>query len=150
MVAARLSPSGLANRYGAIPFAFPTSVLLEGLWALSGALVCRHRHDMCAVVSAEKLLLTGSRAEVDSYLEKWRKVAVNCICEAFEVVKEGEMERFGEKSYFYRKMNGLSPADSDDDPDLVGDDVRAHGFEEPEGGRECRRLRGRRSATVKL
>ena len=43
------------------------------------------------------------------------------------------MERFGEKSYFYRKMNGLSPADSDDDPDLVGDNVRAHGFEEPEG-----------------
>src|SRR5271156_711312 len=42
------------------------------------------------------------------------------------------MERFGEKSYFYRKMNGLSPADSDDDPDLVGDDVHAHGFEEPE------------------
>ena len=42
------------------------------------------------------------------------------------------MERFGEKSYFYRKMNGLSPADSDDDPDLVSDDVHAHGFEEPE------------------
>ena len=53
--------------------------------------------------------------------------------DAFELVKETEMERFGEKSYFYRKMNGLSPADSDDDPDLVGDNVRAHGFEEPEG-----------------
>jgi hypothetical protein len=132
MVAARLSPSGLANRYGAIPFAFPASVLLEGLGALSGALVCRQHHDMCAVVSEKKRLLTGTRAEVNSYLEKWRKVAVNCVCEAFEDVKEGEMERFGEKSYFYRKMNGLSPADSDDDPDLVGDDVRAHGFEEPE------------------
>ena len=44
-VAARLSPSGLANRYGAIPFAFPASVLLEGLGALSSALVCRQRHD---------------------------------------------------------------------------------------------------------
>jgi hypothetical protein len=42
------------------------------------------------------------------------------------------MERFGENSYFYRKMNGLSPADSDDDSDLVGDNVHAHGFEEPE------------------
>jgi hypothetical protein len=57
---------------------------------------------------------------------------VNRVCEAFELVKEAEMERFGEKSYFYRKMNGLSPADSDDDPDLDVDDVRAHGFEEPE------------------
>ena len=83
-------------------------------------------------MSEKKLLLTGSRAEVDSYFKKWRKVAVNRVCEAFEIVKETEMERFGEKSYFYRKMNGLSPADSDDDPGLVGDDVRAHGFEEPE------------------
>ena len=41
MIAARLSPFGLANRYGAIPFAFPASVQLEGLEALSGALVCR-------------------------------------------------------------------------------------------------------------
>jgi hypothetical protein len=45
MVAARLSPSGLANRYGAIPFAFPASVLLEGLGALSSALVCPQCHD---------------------------------------------------------------------------------------------------------
>jgi hypothetical protein len=57
---------------------------------------------------------------------------VNRVCEAFELVKEAEMERFGEKSYFYRKMNGLSPADFDDDPDLIGDDVHGHGFEEPE------------------
>src|SRR5205085_9550965 len=49
MVAARRSPSGLANRYGAIPFAFPASVLLEGLGALSSALVCRQRHNMGVV-----------------------------------------------------------------------------------------------------
>jgi hypothetical protein len=67
---------------------------------------------------------------MDSYLEKWRRVAVDRVCEAPELVKEAEMERFDEKSYFYRKMNGLSPADSDD-PDLVGGDVHAHGFEEP-------------------
>jgi hypothetical protein len=29
-------------------------------------------------------------------------------------------------------MNGLLPADSNDDPSLVGDDVHGHGFEEPE------------------
>jgi hypothetical protein len=44
--------------------------------------------------------------------------------------QEAEMERFGEKSYFNRKMNGLSLADSDDGPDLIGDDVHGHGFEE--------------------
>ena len=36
------------------------------------------------------------------------------------------------KSYFLRKTNGLSPADSDEDLDLVGDDVHAQGFEELE------------------
>jgi len=55
------------------------------------------------------------------YPENWRKVTVNRVCEAFELIKEAEMERFDEKSYFYRKMNGLSPADSDDDLDLTGD-----------------------------
>jgi hypothetical protein len=84
IVTARLSPSGLANRYRAIPFAFPAYIQLEGLGALSGALVCRQRRDKYAVVLEKKLLLTGTRAEVDSYLKKWRKVAVNRVCEAFE------------------------------------------------------------------
>jgi hypothetical protein len=50
MVAPRLSPSGLANRHGAIPFAFPAFVQLEGLEALSGVLVCWQRYDKYAVV----------------------------------------------------------------------------------------------------
>jgi hypothetical protein len=83
-------------------------------------------------VSEKKLLLTGAKADVDSYLRKWRKAAVNYVCEAFELVKEAEMENFGEKSYFYRKTIGLPPADSDDEPDTAGDEVHAHGLEEPE------------------
>ena len=53
------------------------------------------------------------------------------MCEAFELVKKAEMERFGEKPYFYRKANGLPPADADDDPGSI-DDARVHGFEEEE------------------
>ena len=45
---------------------------------------------------------------MDAYIEKWRKVAVNRVCEAFQLVKQAEMEKFGEKSYFYRKDNGLA------------------------------------------
>jgi hypothetical protein len=134
-VAARLSPSGLPNRYGAIPFAFPATIELGGLGALSDALVCRQRHDRHAVVAEKRLLLAGTEAEVGVYLEQWRKTAVNRVCEAFELVKEAEVERFGEKSYFYRKSHGLSPAETDDDPDPDPDpssgEVRTHGFEEP-------------------
>jgi hypothetical protein len=132
-VAARLSPSGLANRYGAIPFTFPAAIDLWALGDLSDALVCRRRHDTYSVESEKELLLTGAKADVDSYLEKWRKTAVIRVCEAFERVKKAEMKKFGEKSYLYRKANGLPPADSDDDPDSAGDDAHAHGFEEPEG-----------------
>jgi hypothetical protein len=62
---------------------------------------------------------------------------VNRVYKAFELVKEAEVERFREKSYFYRKSYGLPPAESDDDPDLDSDldknnKVRAYGFEEPE------------------
>ena len=65
MVATRLSLSGLANRYGAIPFTFPATIELEGLSALSDALVYHRRHDKYAVVSEKRLLLTGTGAEVD-------------------------------------------------------------------------------------
>ena len=131
MMAARLSLSGLANRHGVIPFAFPAAVELEGLGALSDARVCRRRHDKYAVVSQKRLLLTSAKADMDTYLEKRRKAVVNRVCEAFELVKEAEMEMFGEKSYFYRQANGLPPVDADDDPDPVND-ACAHGFEEPE------------------
>ena len=122
MVAAPLSPSGLPNRYGAIPFAFPAAVELHGLGALSDALVCRRRHDRFAVVAEKRRLLTGTEAEVGAYLERWRKTAVNRVCEAFELVKEAEVKRFGEKSYFYRKSHRLSPAESDGDPNSGSDE----------------------------
>ena len=75
--------------------------------------------------------MAGAKADVDAYLDRWRKAAVNRVCEAFELVKETEMEKFGEKSYSYRKANGLPPADADDDPNPVNG-TRAHGFEELE------------------
>jgi hypothetical protein len=43
------------------------------------------------------------------------------------------MEKFSEKSYFYRKANGLQPAKSDNNPDSIDKDkAQAHRFEEPE------------------
>jgi hypothetical protein len=55
----------------------------EGSWALSDALVCRRRrYDKYAVVFEKKLLLTGAKADVGSYLEKWRKTVVNRVCES--------------------------------------------------------------------
>ena len=96
MVAARLSPSGLASCYRAIPFAFPAAIELESLNVLSDALVCHRRHDRYAVVSEKKLFLTGAKADVDSYLERWRKAVVSRVYKAFELFNEAEVEKFGE------------------------------------------------------
>jgi hypothetical protein len=43
MISPRATPSGLANRYGAIPYRFAAAVKISGLSALSDALVCRQR-----------------------------------------------------------------------------------------------------------
>jgi hypothetical protein len=45
------------------------------------------------------------------------------------------MEKFSKKSYFYRKTNGLPPAELDNNPDSADKNkARAHGFEELEEG----------------
>jgi len=75
--AAPLSPSGLANRYGVIPFAFPAAVELEGLGALSDALVCRRRHDKLTVMAEKDVILKGSATECERYLIEWRRRATS-------------------------------------------------------------------------
>jgi hypothetical protein len=133
LIAVFFSPSGLANCYGVIPFAFPAAVELEGLKAISDALVCRRRHDKYAVVSAKKLLLKGSNKQCNQYIANWRKRAVNKVCKAFELVKQAKMKAFKNKLYFYRKACSLSPVLSDKDPNPGEMEVAAaHGFEEPE------------------
>jgi hypothetical protein len=85
------------------------------------------------VVSEKKLILTGAKEDINTYLKKWRKTAVNRIYEAFELVKKAEIKKFDKKSYFYRKANGLQPAESDDNPDSINKNkAQAYDFEEPE------------------
>ena len=104
MVAAYLSPSGLANRYVAIPFAF----LPRRSWEASAQFPTLSFVVGATTSTRWRRVLTGAKAEVDAYLEKWRKAAVNRVCEAFQLVKQAEMEKFGEKSYCYCKGNGLA------------------------------------------
>src|SRR3712207_6870577 len=45
MMPARNTPSGLANRYGAILYPFPAAVQVRGLGVISDSLVCRVKMD---------------------------------------------------------------------------------------------------------
>ena len=67
-IAARNSPSGLANRYGVIPTAFPAAVMLNGLGPLSDSIVCQLRHDKPTVIKDERTLLFGSNKDRDEYI----------------------------------------------------------------------------------
>jgi hypothetical protein len=101
LTAPRATPSGLANRYGSIPYKFPAAVEVAGLGALSDALVCRRRWDSPAVLRDRDTLLIGRQDDFEKYVHDWRKRAVAAAEEAFELVKEQEMKFFGAKSYFY-------------------------------------------------
>jgi hypothetical protein len=58
---------------------------------------------------------------------------VNRIYEIFELVKETKIKKFGEKSYFYRKANGLPPAELNNNPDSTDKNkTQTYGFEKPE------------------
>jgi hypothetical protein len=103
LITDQLSPPGLANRYGAIPFAFPAAVEFNGLGAISDALVARRRHDKLTVVSEKVIILKGTTEQRQQYIASWRQRATNVISEAFETVKEIEIRSFGEKSLFFRK-----------------------------------------------
>ena len=88
LIAGQLSPSGLANRYGAITFAFPAVVELNGLGAISDALVARRRHDKPTVVGEKVIILKGAAEQRQQYIASWRHRGTNVICEAFKTVKE--------------------------------------------------------------
>jgi len=101
MASPSATPSGLANRYGAIPYKFPAAVEITGLGPLSDALVCRRRWDSALVLRDRDILLSGSREEASKYVKAWREKAVAAAIEAFALVVQKEKQAFGEKSYYF-------------------------------------------------
>ena len=64
-------------------------------------------------------------------------MTINRVYKVFELVKKAKRKKFSEKSYFYRKDNGLPPTESDNDPNSAGEDkAQAHGFKEPKAEEE--------------
>lgn len=124
----KATPSGLANRYGAIPYRFPAAVEIAGLGAISDALVCRRRWDSPMVKKERDVLLGSDRAQAHSHIEQWRARAAEVAAEAFEAVVAAEKLAFGEKSYFYhlercRELGIAMPVVEPDDDDMSGADI---------------------------
>jgi hypothetical protein len=120
LTSAPRTPSGLANRYGDIPYAFPAAVPLSGLGALSDSLVCRYKPNNPLVMHVKKMLVDGSKATRDGYLADWRKAATKAVVEAFEVVKALEKDAFKDKSYFKMIEQNGEAAQADAMPEGEG------------------------------
>jgi hypothetical protein len=131
LTSAPRTPSGLANRYGDIPYAFPAAVPLTGLGALSDSLVCRYKPSNPLVMHVKKLLVDGSKTVRDGYLTEWRQTATKAVVEAFEVVKALEKDVFKDKSYFSMIEQNGEAAQADAMPE--GED--SYQFE-PHGARD--------------
>jgi hypothetical protein len=119
MVSPSATPSGLANRYGAIPYKFPAAVEITGLGPLSDALVCRRRWDSALVLRDRDILLSGSREEAGKYVKAWREKAVAAAVEAFVLVVQKEKQAFGAKSYYFHldRLERFGLAFPEVDPD---------------------------------
>ena len=114
LTSAPRTPSGLANRYGDIPYAFPAAVPLAGLGPLSDSLVARYRPNNPAVKHEKKKLIEGDDDFRTQFIDQWRKKATRAAVEGFQLVRELEKNHFGDKSFFKRKERNdmqVLPAD---------------------------------------
>ena len=76
------TPSGLGNKYGDIPYAFPATVPLMGLGYISDALVGRVKHDHATVKAEKELFLNGSIEDWEKYISNWRAKCIHRVMKA--------------------------------------------------------------------
>lgn len=110
------TPSGLANRYATIPYAFPAATQVASISALSDALVGRRRWTDPAVLTERAVLLGNDLDKTAALISKWQDRAVEAAKDAFAIVQATERSVFGTNSYFYRLENHITTTLPADDP----------------------------------
>ncbi|MCJ1396607.1 hypothetical protein MMC18_009498 [Xylographa bjoerkii] len=101
--ACKLTPSGLANRFGPIPYRFPASTQLNLDSPVSNALICQTHWDDPAVQLQANVLLGENRQAAKGIITKHRFKALRAFKEKFAVVKAAEIAYYGEGGFFYDK-----------------------------------------------
>src|SRR6266498_2895854 len=95
-----LSPSGKPNVYIKTPYVFPSVVRINGLGALSDALLGQRKWTDPQILRERNIILGNDRAAAKGFFLKWRTTAAEVAISAFQNVK-AERESFIDKSYFY-------------------------------------------------
>ncbi len=98
--ALNLTPSGLANRFGPIPYRFPPSTQLHLDSPISQALCCRTTWADPMVQAQANLVLGADRQRARRIIDKHRFDALRAFKSAFQVVRISEGMFYGEDSFF--------------------------------------------------
>lgn len=102
-----MTPSGHPNQYGKITGPFAAATDLSGLGGVSDALVGRIEWRDPKAIRERNIVLGADRIKAQEFVSQWRQKAYGLFLEAYQCMVEAEKERFGEKSYFYRKEHGI-------------------------------------------
>lgn len=95
-----LTPSGLGNRYGAIPYRFPPATQLNLQRPISNAIVCKTTWRDPMVLAQANTLMGHDRSRALKVIAEHRYMALKCFKAAFRGVKLAEQLFYGERGYF--------------------------------------------------
>ena len=101
------TPSGLPNKYGKIPYAFPPAPQVIGLGPISDALVGRLKWTNPAVASKVRIMLGTNKELIQEKLTHQRKLILARTADAFHSLVDAEKECFGNTSFFYTRKQSL-------------------------------------------
>jgi hypothetical protein len=119
------SPSGLHNMFGNVPYVFPAALQVTGLGPISDALVGRTRWDDPRVATEASILLGADAIGRQLLLEDWEGKAAKMLKENMAFTRRHERKVYGEKSFYWRREQGLLDErvpDDDPDPDMEDED----------------------------
>lgn len=94
------TPSGLANRFGVIPYRFPASTQLFLDSHISNALLCRTSWDDPLVQAEANLLFGADRGTAARLISAHRLNALQAFKKKWFAVESAERACYGKKSFF--------------------------------------------------
>jgi len=108
------TPSGYANMYGKIPFAFPAGPQLLTDSAISAALVGRMRHSNPAFIYELRLVLLATATDLRHNIQQRHASIIHSAYIAFDQLVRAEKEFYRGASYFTMRENGGQPLPDED------------------------------------
>jgi hypothetical protein len=101
--AINLTPSGLANRFGPIPYRFPPSTQLYLASPISQALVCRTTWDDPVVQAQANIVLGMDRERARRAINRHRLEALRAFKAVYDMMKTAEGLFYGVDSFFNQR-----------------------------------------------